>query len=138
MLANHVAAWLAAEGFGVVGDDIFVSFQPDDPDTSITVYDESAMALSESQALNMDSTGIRIMVRTSSDAVGYASARSTSIAIHKKLCGFDGPLEAGAPYIIMIEPVTAPTFLDRDDKRRPRWVSHYVLVHQSEGDEHRQ
>ena len=133
MIAESLMKWIDTEGLGTEGTDLFCSHMPDKPDNCVVVYDESSPSLDMSQALALDRFGIEIRVR---DSV-YESARDLIIDIHKALVGFSGLLAPSTPEVVMVDPMTSPTFLERDDSKRSIWTAHYALTVQSSGDQYR-
>ncbi len=135
MIAESLMKWIDAEdfGFGTESTDLFTSWMPDKPDDVVVVYDESSGALSESQALAYDRFGIEVRVRNTD----YATARDRLMTIHRALAAFSGLLAPGTPEVIMVDVVTSPTYMMRDDDNRSVWVAHYALLVVSTGDQFR-
>jgi len=134
MIASEVAAYLAAQGHGVLNSTLFYGYQDDTPDNTITVYDESAPVIEESNALAVDLCGIQILIRNTS----YAAAQALSEAIHRDLAGFGGgPFVTGGKVVAAVFLLTPPTSIGRDDKGRSEWSSHYTAWVHSTGDTYR-
>ncbi len=124
MIGLEFVEYLEDTGHGTMNEDLFVGFQPDVPDNCITIYDETAPALPESQSLSVDLFGIQIIVRNTS----YQNATSKLMSIHKQIVGFGGDtLITGGEQITSIEVVTPPTSIGKDTKERDEWTAHYVF-----------
>ena len=63
MIADSIAKYLQSLNVGKINKDIFIDFQPDEPDDCITIYNGSAPVLEESNGLNIDNAGIQILIR---------------------------------------------------------------------------
>jgi len=134
MIAEELALYLQSKGKGTQNKDLFVDFQPDEPNDCITVYDESTSAPSESQALSVDEFGAQILIRNTNNA----AARDKAMAIHKLLVGYGGlPFVEGGEDISVVYIETPPTTIGKDDKGRSEWSSHYRVRVVSKGDEYR-
>jgi len=134
MIAEELALYLHAKGHGTEGVDLFLNFQPDIPDNCITVYDESAPVLEESNALSVDQFGVQVIVR---NTVGTA-ASDLIMSIHRDLAGFGGkPFVAGGSMVSALFIATPPTSIGIDDKGRAEWTAHYYARVESTGDSFR-
>jgi hypothetical protein len=130
MIATQWGEYLKTNGHAAAAD-IFFDFQPDEPNNCITLYNESAPALPESQALAMDLWGLQVIVRNTS----AAQARAKILAIHKAIIGLSG--KVGTATVDDVYVVTAPTTIGRDEKNRAEWSAHYTYRTESTGDEFR-
>ena len=133
MMAEAVARYLAAQGEGTWGTDLFLAVQPDEPDDNVTFMDEGTAALPESQALQVDQVGVQVLVR----AAAYEDARSKIWSIHKKLLGFGGELYTGFPIVSMIGIQSIPQYAGPDERSRHEWSAHYTVRFVSTGDQWR-
>ena len=122
MIAEDVGKWLEEEGHGVVGDTLFLGFQPNLPHNCITVYDEAVPLTEDSHALSVDEYGVQLLARN----LSYTTARDVLVAIHKKLSGFGGSKlistgsEISAVFIEM-----PPESIGTDPQNRSEWTAHY-------------
>jgi len=134
MIAEELALYLQSKGKGTQNKDLFVDFQPDEPDDCVTVYNESTAVPNESQALSVDAFGVQILIRNTNNS----SAKSKAMAIHKLLVGYGGlPFVEGGEDISVVYIETPPTTIGKDDKGRSEWSSHYRVRVVSKGDEYR-
>jgi len=134
MIASEVASYLADRGHGVLNSTLFYGYQDDNPDNSITLYDESAPMIEESNALAVDLCGLQVLVRNTS----YATAQALVTAIHRDLAGFGGEaFVTGGSMVGAVLVMTPPTSIGRDDKGRSEWSAHYSIRVDSTGDTYR-
>jgi len=137
MLGESVARYLAAEGHGTFGTDITLGYQPDDASSPgaklITISEESAGVLPESQGYSVDQCGIQVTVRSAD----YAEARDVCIAVHKQLVGFGGQLVAGGSVVTSIMISQYPASIGVDEHLRAEWTCHYTLRFETTGEVHR-
>jgi len=134
MIATELAEYLESEGIGTVNVDIFIGYQPDSPDDCITLYDESAPTLEESQAQTIDLLGVQILVRNSM----YLTAGQKAFAIHKAIVGFGASaFVTGGSVVSDVYVVTTPASIGKDTQNRNEWSSHYNMRVQSSGDKYR-
>lgn len=131
MIGEAFMRYLAAEGYGTVGDDLFLGFQPDSPDNCITIYDTSPPVLPESQGLQVDNMTCQVLVRNED----YLQARDIMGAIHHKIVGYDGLMGDFDVTAVFIE--QAPASIGLDEKGRAEWSAHYRLRVISTGDTYR-
>lgn len=131
MIAEAYLFFLAAEGFGTVGTDLFLGHQPDKPDNCITSYDTVPPILPESQGLQVDYMTCQVLVRNHN----YAQARGTLSAIHKGIVGFSGVMGIHAVTAVFVE--SPPASIGRDEKGRAEWSAHYRFRVASQGDTYR-
>lgn len=131
MIGEAFMSYLAAEGFGTVGTDLFLGFQPDSPANCITIYDTSPPVLTESQGLQVDNMTCQVLVRN----VDYLQARDTIADIHHQIVGYDGIMGGYDVTATFIE--QAPASIGLDEKGRAEWSAHYRFRVASEGDKYR-
>lgn len=131
MIGEAFMSYLAAEGFGTVGTDLFLGFQPDSPANCITIYDTSPPVLPESQGLKVDQMTCQVLVRNDD----YLQARDIIQAIHKGIVGFSGTM--GTFTVTMTYIDQAPASIGFDEKGRAEWSAHYRFRVASEGDKYR-
>lgn len=131
MIGDAFLSYLASEGYGTAGDDLFLGFQPDSPDNCITIYDTAPPVLTESQGLQVDNMTCQVLVRN----VDYLQARDTIADIHHKIVGYDGVMGNFVVAAVFIE--QAPASIGPDEKGRAEWSAHYRLRVISTGDTYR-
>jgi hypothetical protein len=131
MIAEELALYLEEKGYGTQEVDLFLGYQPDSPNSCITLYDETAPVLDESQSITEDQFGVQILIRSAE----YGQARNNAIAIHKELVGLGGrTLITDGVMINAIYIGSTPTSIGQDNKGRSEWSSHYLLRVESSGD----
>lgn len=135
MIGDDVVNYLNNRGIGTKGTDLFLNFQPNSPDTCITIYDETAPTLPESSCLTVDNLGIQVLVRNEDDVL----CKNKSKEIHKILAGFGGEsLVNGGDIVSYVTVNTSPASIGIDKVNRHEWSSHYIFrVESLEGDENR-
>lgn len=134
MVAESIVDFLDSEGVATKGTDIFLGSQPDSPDNCITLYDESAPTLEESDAFNIDTGGVQVMVRNTD----YLTAKATLTTIHQKVSGFrHGKFVASGPWIRQTHITTPPSSIGKDEDDRHEWVVHYSFEYESTGNDNR-
>lgn len=131
MIGEAFMRYLAAEGYGTVGADLFLGFQPDSPDNCITIYDTSPPVLPESQGLQVDQMTCQVLVRNKD----YLQARDSIAAIHRDIVGYDGTMGGFDVTAVFID--QAPASIGQDEKGRAEWSAHYRFRVASEGDKYR-
>lgn len=128
MIGEAFMRYLAGEGYGTVGDDLFLGFQPDSPANCITIYDTSPPVLPESQGLKVDQMTCQVLVRNDD----YLQARDIIQAIHKGIVGFSGTMGEFTVTAVFID--RTPASIGLDEKGRAEWSAHYRFRVASEGD----
>lgn len=107
---------------GTYGTDLFLGFQPEEPDNQISIYEETAPVLQESQGFNIDSIGIQLISRHKD----YETAKANLKAAHLLIAGYRGTLSDGTKiretYI-----VTPPSSIGSDSKNRKEFTAHYTM-----------
>lgn len=132
-MATEWAQYLADREHGSIDTDFAVDFQPDKPTNVITIYNTTAPALDESQALAVDQFTIQVLVRNSNNSI----AREKIKAIHKDIIGFSGRLVPGADRISATYVDSMPAPIGRDENNRAEWSAHYRYRVESQGDQFR-
>ena len=130
MIATEIANYLITKGHAT-SSTITVDYQPEDPANLVTLNNETAPVLPESQSLAVDLCGLQVLVRNTSNA----AARAKAIAIHKELTGLSGLI--GGQEVTDFYVVTSPGSIGRDDKNRAEWSAHYAYRLLSTGDKFR-
>ena len=130
MIATEIANYLISKGYAT-SSTITVDYQPEDPANLVTLNNETAPVLPESQSLSVDLCGLQVLVRNTSNS----AARAKIIDIHKELVGLSGSIGGKAVTDFYI--VTSPGSIGRDDKNRAEWSAHYTYRLLSTGDQFR-
>lgn len=128
MIGEAFMFYLQDQGRGTVGEDLFLSFQPDMPDDCIVIYDTSSPVLEESQGLQVDNMTCQVLVRNAD----YLQARDTIAAIHRDIVGYDGTMGGLDVTAVFID--QAPASIGQDEKGRAEWSAHYRFRVISKGD----
>ena len=82
-LISEVAAYLAAEGLGTQGTDIFHSYLPDSVNACIAVIDTGGMQ--PNHYLPTKEPTFQVLIRSTTYALGKAKLDSVRAALHKKV-----------------------------------------------------
>jgi hypothetical protein len=124
MISEEIIDYLAANSIGVKGTSLFMGFMPDSPDNVVVVRDESAPLIPESQAYNVDASGIQILVRNQNQV----TARNTTFSIHNLIAGFtNDTFVTGGKGIVHTDITTTPSYIGPDDRNRHTWTVHYAF-----------
>ena len=114
----------------------FYNFQPETDDTITTIYSESVPVPDYAQAFNSDLVGVKFLTR----GVNQQAARTLAWDIHRnitQLGGIEITAQSETVWIVSVDTVNPPTYLERDDKGRVTFVSHYSVHAQTEGNKFR-
>ena len=114
----------------------FYNFQPETDDTITTVYSESVPVPDYAQAFNSDLVGVKFLTR----GVNQQQARTLAWNIHRnitQLGGIEITAQSETVWIVSVDTVNPPTYLERDEKGRVTFVSHYSVHAQTEGNKFR-
>ena len=110
----------------------FYNFQPETDDTITTVYSESVPVPDYAQGFNSDLMGIKFLTR----GVDQQATRKLSWDIHRaisQLGSIEITVSGESVWIVSVDIVNVPTYLERDDKGRVTFVSHYSVHAQTTG-----
>lgn len=112
------------------------NFQPETDNTITTIYSESVPVPDYMQGFNSDLVGIKFLTRGTNNQ----ATRTLAWNIHRNISQL-GDIEITAEgetvYIVSVDIVNAPTFLERDDKGRITFVSHYSVHAQTSNNKFR-
>ena len=114
----------------------YYNFQPETDDTITTIYSESVPVPDYAQAFNSDLVGIKFLTRGSNQQ----SARTLAWDIHREISqlgSIEITVSGETVWIVSVDIVNVPTYLERDDKGRVTFVSHYSVHAQTEGNKFR-
>jgi hypothetical protein len=125
MLSEYFTAYLAANGQGTAGIDLFTASQPDHAVAAncVTIYDESAITPLESNNCPVDTSGVHVLIRNSS----YVTGRNKANTIHGLMAAYAGVPSAGAPTVVMTNTTTQPTHIGKDEKDYHEFSIHYAM-----------
>lgn len=131
MIGNAFLNWLSSQGYGTLGESLFLGFQPSEPHNCMTVYDTTPPVLEESQGLAVDNWTVQVLVRDED----YGPARDKLMAIHKSILCFSGSIGGHEVTSVFVD--VAPSSIGRDEHNRAEWSAHYRFRVLSVGDTHR-
>ena len=110
----------------------FYNFQPETDNTVTTIYSESVPVPDYAQGFNSDLVGIKFLTR----GVDQQVTRKLAWDIHRNIAQL-GSIEITAQnetvWIVSVDIVNVPTYLERDEKGRVTFVSHYSVHAQTQG-----
>lgn len=112
MTAIDLANFLQAHGFGQIGQDLFVSFQPPEPDDCITVYDTGGYAPDIEVPLR-DPT-CQVLVRSTDYPVAMERAQGIYNLLHAK-----SNFAIGGYWVYLARAEHEPTPIGPDENGRP-------------------
>lgn len=111
MLAIDLAQYLAANGLGTIGQDLFVSFQPPTPDECVSVYDTGGYAPDVEVPLR-DPT-FQVLCRAPDYPVAMAKAQAVFDLLHAK-----SNYQLGSSWVYLSRAEQEPTPLGPDENGR--------------------
>lgn len=120
---DEIAAYLAAQGHGVVGTDLFEGMLPDDPDTLISLFETPGAMTRVSLVDRAEERSMQVRTRSGS----YATARAKVEAIYALLHG-KAQTTLGGGEFVLIEARQPPFSLGRDVKQRHSFATNYRVV----------
>jgi len=112
MIAIDIANYLQANGLGQVGQGLFVSFQPPEPDDCIAVYDTGGYAPDIDVPLR--DPGCQVLVRATEYPVAMQRAQEIFDLLHAK-----GNFALGSYWIYFAKAEHEPTPIGLDENGRP-------------------
>jgi hypothetical protein len=118
---------LVTAGVGVFADSsdfsLWVSAEPDKPDSAITVYDTGGDAPSPAWLVNFPS--VQVMIRGTEN--GYQTMFAKAEEVVNALLGYPSADFTGQR-LVSVRQVGGITFLGYDEKRRPRLSTNWTLI----------
>lgn len=114
----------------------FVNYRPDNNDTLTSIYSESVPQPDFVQGFANDYIGIKFLTR----GKNQQETRSLAWSIHKKLAQLGGveiTSQGETAYVVSVDIVNPPTFLEVDEKGRIVFVSHYSVHGETQGNKFR-
>lgn len=125
MLLDEIASYLASQGVGTEGVDLFKSLMPDEPSNCVALYDYGgsppAMTLGAGAA-QWEEPRIQVVAR----ATTYSAARTKIGDVFTVLHSLLNTTLSGTLYI-SIEAVQSPFLLDRDESGRVRCACNFHI-----------
>ena len=114
----------------------FYNFRPDTNDAITSIYSETVPQPDFAQAFANDYVGVKLLTRGSNQQ----ETRTLAWDIHRNISQL-GDIEITAQgetvYIVSVDIVNPPTFLEVDEKGRIVFVSHYSVHGETEGNKFR-
>lgn len=119
-IGNDIAAYLAAQGYGTIGTDIFLDELQDLPADQIAVFTGGGVAPDEIQGSPdaVDYPNLDVQVRSISKATARTDAEAIRILLDCATIS-DATLYAAS---------SAPIYLGRDDNNRHRFVATFTAI----------
>lgn len=124
MLAKKIADYLASQGIGTVGSDLFVEFLPDSPDNVVAIYSTGGFNFNYSSVLGYDNPTIQVRVRNTDQLAAY----NKIAAVYDKLQGLNTVTLDGSSIINVQALQSAPTTIGRDAKNRAEYTQNYTIM----------
>lgn len=122
MLIDEIADYLAAEGLGTVGTDIFVGHLPAKPDTALGVFATGGFP---SGSYPLDEPTLQVRSRSHSLQTAYERLAQAYSALHGL---HHTPLPGGTWLLNCLGLQPAPTGIGRDSAGREEFVINFRLV----------
>jgi len=118
MMLDDIAAFLEAEGVGVVGTDIFKAIHPDTaPETSMTIYEYAGRPpmdqFGEDDVPSIERPGLQVIARSPN----YQDARNFLQDAYNALCKIANEV-LGTTLYERVQPVQSPFPMGRDANSR--------------------
>ena len=110
----------------------FYNFRPDTDDTITSIYSETVPQPDFVQGYANDLVGVKFLTR----GTNQQATRKLAWDIHRaisQLGDIEITAESETVYIVSVDIVTPPTFLETDEKGRIIFVSHYSVHAETEG-----
>lgn len=130
MLLDEVSAYLAANGIGTVGTDIFLGFMPDKPDACVTLYETGglepyrAMRSAAGQPV-AERPGLQVVCRNTT--YEYVTARAKAKSVNALLDGLGDVTMTGTRYLWMAAR-QSPFLMGRDENTRVMIAQNFDVV----------
>lgn len=122
-MTEYIKDKIVEAGIATFGTDLFISKQPELPDNSICLYDETGTPEPFENAYSYDTHGVQVLVRGS-----YEYCKKIW-DIHRKIVALDSEEFDDDHTIVQVMTQTNPAHVDTDDKGRRIYTAHYdVLV----------
>ncbi len=121
--SSDIATFLAAQGAGTIGTDIFVGMEPSEPDATITVYDTGGIAPNPKFLRDEPQVQVRIRGAVNDYQNAWIKAQETKDI----LLGAQPQILNGTDYVLFVQ-IGEMIALGRDENNRPLIVSNWQLV----------
>jgi hypothetical protein len=125
MLLDELSAYLAANGIGTLGTDIFIGQLPESPDAACALYEYGGIAPAHTiggGTAKYERPRVQVVAR----ALTYSAARSKIESIYTLLDAVAGAMLSSVRYL-RIEAVQSPAFLERDANNRVTMVCNFQV-----------
>lgn len=124
MIAEQVARYLSAQGFGALGQGVFFGMKHETPDDGIWLRDVSAPVPNETQGHPIDQSGVQVMVRNNNSF----TARTQCYEVYKLLASFrmDTFITGGNPVVLTLCQ-TPTSYIGADDKGRHEYTTTFTI-----------
>jgi hypothetical protein len=123
MMVDALADWLAAEGVGTVGTDLFVGFLPDGDDTTLALYPTGGDA--PDAKVPLDEPTVQVRARGVDPAATVARLQ----AVYNLLHGASRvTLSNGTWLLSCVALQSGPTFIGRDQTGRSSYVVNFRMT----------
>ncbi len=129
-LLDDLAAYIAAQGFGMVGVGIRTVRTPDVPDQVIVLKD--APGYPPDPVTTLERPGVRIVVRDAGDDAGLQTARNQAYALRKLLHQKVGLTLNGVAYRRIDCTVSEPAYVGTDSRGRAYYEVRFVVTKEAE------
>lgn len=130
MLLDAITAYIAANGHGTFGTNIFASQMPDSPDFAIGVFEYPGLPSTKAMGTTVliENARFQVMVRSSRPGVAnaYVTARNKAEAIYVLLDGA-GKLTLSGKVYYYVEALGPPSPLGPDDNLRNLITCNYAV-----------
>ncbi len=128
IVLDDLGVYLAAQGEGTVGTDLFLGSMPETPDTAVALIEVGGEAPIDTfgtaaGTINVEKPQIQVLCRATQD--DYSAARVKAESVYKNLHGLAGSTLNGTKYL-SIDAVQAPFNLGRD--ANGRWISGFNII----------
>ena len=118
-----IATFLAAQGAGTVGTDIFVGMEPSSPDFTVTVYDIGGIA--PNPKFLRDEPQVQCKIR--GNVNDYQNTWIKAQEVKDILLGAQPQTLNGTDYVLFVQ-IGEILSLGRDENNRPMITSNWQLV----------
>ncbi len=135
-LLDDLGAWLAAQGVGTVGTDLYLGGWQDDPDAQVAVFEyggpgpvDSFSDAATSPAPAVARPRVQVVARAARE--DYQAARTKVAAARTALLKIANATVNGV-YYERVEAIDEPFLLGRDEKQRPLLAANFQVWKASE------
>ena len=125
-MLEDLSTYLAAQGIGTEGTDLFIGAMPDSPDACVAIYQYSG--LTPIKAMGIAAGGyvferprVNVRVRSTTFVAGQAKAQD----VFDKLGGYSND---GVPGIVFVDALQSPFQLGPDENNRQLFGCNFEVV----------